>query len=287
MVSDAADIATLLGDPARLDILLTLIDHRREDPAVRGRSFSALFEGTDIPDKGNFNYHLDRLTGRLVTKVDGTYTLTKQGEAVIGGVLAGRFTDEGVETPVEEPCPTCGSSLVLDVDPGRLEVRCPADHLRFQTCLAPGVLEDRTPEAVLDLAVVQWQEVLELAQAGACINCYGDERGEISLHDHDGEQIPLYRSFCSQCGHQFRVPPGALVIRHPAVVAAHHHAGIDVRDRAPWELEFCSTRATTVQSTDPLRVAITVSPGAATVDLVLDRRGSVRDVSEEVLARPG
>ncbi|MFB6104626.1 MAG: hypothetical protein ABEJ57_06010 [Halobacteriaceae archaeon] len=287
MVSETTDIAALLHDRTRLDILLTLVEDRRDHPDDRGLAFSELFARTETEDKGNFNYHLDQVTGSLVQKTDGTYSLTQQGEAVLGGVIAGRFADDRIQTRIEEPCPTCEQQLLLDVGPGRLDLRCPDDHLRFQTCLAPGVLEDRTPEEVVSLAIVQWQEVVELAHSGACIHCYGHETGEVYLHDHEGDQFPVYRSFCSQCGHQFRVPAGALIIRHPAVVAAYHRVDVDIRTKAPWELEFCSPPAPDIRSTDPLRIAIEVSPGDGSVELVLDDRGEVLTVRGDAFAHPG
>ncbi|ADJ16460.1 winged helix-turn-helix domain-containing protein [Halalkalicoccus jeotgali] len=63
-----------LADETRLGILQTLW---KSD--TQTMTFSELRRAVGIRDPGQFNYHLGKLVGQFVTKVDGKYRLTQGG----------------------------------------------------------------------------------------------------------------------------------------------------------------------------------------------------------------
>jgi hypothetical protein len=77
-----ASIGSLLADETRIDILRELYAVTA-DEGGDGLSFSTLRRRVDVSDSGRFNYHLDQLSGQLVTKTDDRYTLTRVGERLV------------------------------------------------------------------------------------------------------------------------------------------------------------------------------------------------------------
>ncbi|MFB6139467.1 MAG: hypothetical protein ABEJ26_03425 [Halosimplex sp.] len=73
----AAETFGLLSDETRVRILVVLA----EAPA-EGVRFSELRSRVGVSDSGQFNYHLDRLRDRLVTRTGEGYALTETGAAV-------------------------------------------------------------------------------------------------------------------------------------------------------------------------------------------------------------
>lgn len=78
-VPAAVDTFRLLSDETRVRILVALAE---SPDAPQG--FSELRSRVGMTDSGQFNYHLDRLRERLVTKTHDGYVLTDTGQAVAG-----------------------------------------------------------------------------------------------------------------------------------------------------------------------------------------------------------
>ena len=195
--SNSATVLDLMAEPRRIDIIQALVEHRRERPDD-SISFSRLFERSTHHDKGNFNYHLDRLRGSFVEKDDDGYRLTSAGELVAGAILAGTFDGSARELPVDGTCPMCDGTLSVNVEAGWTDVRCENDHVLLGACLPPGIADGRPAADVFGLAVRYWQHVIEFSRVGACIKCFGRERGRFrpldpndraeSVRDGDGER---------------------------------------------------------------------------------------------------
>lgn len=79
-------VFTLVSDENRIDILRALWGS--DEPLA----FSDLQDATDIRDSGQFNYHLDKLTGHFVRKTDDEYVLRQAGNRVVEAVLSGAMT---------------------------------------------------------------------------------------------------------------------------------------------------------------------------------------------------
>lgn len=80
--------------------------------------FSELRGAVEMAAAGQFNYYLDTLVGRFVTKTDDGYELTVAGMAVNGAIHAGAYTIVGSMEPLmlEVPCPACGGERTVTYD---------------------------------------------------------------------------------------------------------------------------------------------------------------------------
>nr|WP_240137548.1 hypothetical protein [Salinigranum salinum] len=73
---------------------------------------------------------------------------------------------------------------------------------------------------------------------------------------------------------------GQRLLDHPAVVSFYYRHGIDLTDRAVWELPFAVTdRCTTVREDDPLRVALAIDRERDHLDIMIDEHAAVTDVT--------
>jgi len=84
-----ANVFTPLSDETRLRIVFELVLCRSEGPTDPTLSFSELRSRVACSDAGRFNYHLGKLRGDLVEKVEEGYRLTPTGEAVGLTLVAG------------------------------------------------------------------------------------------------------------------------------------------------------------------------------------------------------
>lgn len=314
--SNSATVLDLVAEPRRIDIIQALVEHRRERPddAI---SFSRLFERSTHHDKGNFNYHLDRLRGSFVEKDDDGYRLTSAGELVAGAILAGTFDGSARELPIDGECPVCDGTLSVNVEAGWTDVRCENDHVLLGACLPPGIADGRSAAEVFALAVRYWQHVIEFSRAGACIKCFGREHGRFrpvdaddriersergEKHDRpdagDGDETGggddtddraetddvgayVYETHCERCGHFYRTHPLMLVVRDPAVVALCHDNDVDPYETPPWDLPYVDADAVTVYPEAPFRLELSVRVGDGEIEFAFDEHGNVLDVVEK------
>lgn len=77
-LDEATATFDLLSDETRVRIVRALAD------ASGGLRFSELRTRAGVRDAGRFNYHLEKLRGRLVEKSGETYVLTAAGADVAG-----------------------------------------------------------------------------------------------------------------------------------------------------------------------------------------------------------
>jgi len=75
-IAAATETFDLLSDETRVRILVALAD------ASAGLRFSELRTRAGVRDAGRFNYHLEKLRGRLVEKSGEEYVLTAAGADV-------------------------------------------------------------------------------------------------------------------------------------------------------------------------------------------------------------
>lgn len=114
------DAFAVLGNETRMEILQTLGEAEGPLP------FSELRERVGSRDPGNFNYHLDKLTGHFVNHTDNGYELQRAGARVIESILSGAVTETPMLEPIviEEPCYLCGGPLEVSYLQERLELYC-------------------------------------------------------------------------------------------------------------------------------------------------------------------
>ncbi|MFC6731394.1 DUF7351 domain-containing protein [Haladaptatus sp. GCM10025893] len=125
----------LLGNETRVAILRELAD--ASDTPL---SFSALRERVGMRDSGQFNYHLGKLTGIFIDKVDAGYRLRYAGAHVMGAILAGAYEQAGTVGPfsLDDPCPVCGGTLEFSYEDERALVVCAdCDRTTLQSSVPP------------------------------------------------------------------------------------------------------------------------------------------------------
>jgi DNA-binding transcriptional ArsR family regulator len=225
----------LLGEPTRLAIVRAVWEAPGDVV-----TFSEIRDRVGTEDTGRFNYHLGKLRGGFVRKVEGDeqsaggYELRQAGLEVVRAVLAGVINEAPVREPtaIGAPCPDCSGDLEVSYD-GHGTVAC-ADcgtvwmHNEFP----PAGLAGRDAEG-LARALDRWTRHRSLlAFDGVCPNCASGTSLEI---EESGDGAFAER-VCEHCEHASRAPLWALVVQVPEVAAFLIERGIDVRDRPFWEL---------------------------------------------------
>lgn len=210
------ELFTLLGNPTRIQILEALWDafdySRYVTDTQVGIGFSDLRADASIADSGNFNYHLEKLTGDLIEKRADGYVLSPLGFNLMRSIT----TYEGFEyrtlpgTPLEDDCPFCGGRLVASYERELVQTEC-------EDCggLAHGTIGNvHLPVTeigvvdvgrVLDAATLRLQSRVEHASYGVCWRCQADIEPEIEVcTDHD----PAPDGVCRACENRYRASFG-------------------------------------------------------------------------------
>lgn len=283
---DAADAFGAIGNEHRVAILRALMDAYGEGETPL--AYSALMSRAGLRDSGQFNYHLQRLVGRFVAEREAGYALTYAGRTVVSAVASGTL-DESASLdpePIAGSCYACGAAaLVLRYPDDRVRVTC-ADcgeelvHIQFP----PAGVADRTAAELardFDRWARSWRT---LAGAGVCPECSGRMDGELGREagtPTTGDVTVRAVLSCERCWVRAFLPPGVLVVDHPAVVSFLWERGVDVRDRPLWRHEWAlSADAQTVVSEDPLRVRVEVPADDATLSVTVGDSLSVESVVE-------
>ena len=252
----------LLADETRAAILRELATARRDSPRDSAVSFSALRERVGVADSGRFNYHLGQLTGHLVAETEDGYELSPVGQQAASSVLAGTYSDPPDRGPVdlEEYCGRCGDPLEAVYEDGLLRVNCPNNH-GYAEALPPAVLEDATLREATDVLDAKIRGDLSAARRDACPSCLGSVTWQFETElSPDAPVDAVYVAVCERCGNQLSLNPGMFVFDHPAVVAAYHDVGVDLRERPLWAIDCCVPGAATLTSEDPPRTRVATGP---------------------------
>lgn len=283
---DAADAFGAVGNEHRIAILRALMVAYQEGETPL--AYSALMARTGMEDSGQFNYHLQRLVERFVSEGDDGYALTYAGRTVVSTVASGTLDGSASldPEPVEGSCYACGDeALVLRYPGDRVRVTCSSCgeevvHAQFP----PAGVGDRTP-AELARAFDRWARSWRIfAGSGVCPECSGKMSGELGREagtPTTGNVTVRAVLSCERCWVRGFMPPGMLVLDHPAVAAFFWERGIDVRDRPLWRLDWAlSADAQTVVSEDPLRVRVDIQVDDATLSVTVGNSLSVESVVE-------
>lgn len=282
MADSLDDAFSALGDEHRIRILRELGE--ADDPL----SFSDLRSRVDLRDSGQFNYHLNQLRDRYVEKTEDGYQLTRAGLRVNGAIVASAYAAGGTLGPatVDNDCPICGGEREVVYEDSALRVHCTEhDEHRGLSPLPPGATAGRDVEDLFDLGAKLNRHYTEFVVDGTCPQCFGrmDVRvsGDGPLTDNGDGQYAFYTD-CESCGFPWGGPVGAVVTRHPAVIAAYRERGVDVRERTFLPHEFAPP---VVESETPLRLRVDVTgtasgDGDPLVSLTVDKSANVVDVTE-------
>lgn len=200
------DAFATLGNGTRIAVLRSL-GNAEGGPL----SFGELPDAVDMRDSGQFNYHLDKLTGHFVEKTDEGYELRRAGERIVEAVLSGAVTDDPIveRTEIDHVCHYCGGTLELSFAQESTATFCtecsgafdksaqpddesvPGDDLGFMGYLhlPPAGLAKRTPTEIHEVAFT-WQLSENLPAAnGVCPRCSAALDESVSAcEDHHADE---------------------------------------------------------------------------------------------------
>jgi hypothetical protein len=266
----------LLGEPTRLAIVRAIWE-APEDVVT----FSAIRDRVGTEDTGRFNYHLGKLRGGFVRKVEGDehaaagYELRQAGVEVVRAVLAGVINEAPVReaTAFGAACPDCSGDLEVSYD-GHGTVACSdCGTVWMHNEFPPAGLAGRDAQG-LARALDRWTRHRSLlAFDGICPSC----AGETALAVEETSSGPFAERVCEHCEHASRAPFWALVVHHPDVAGFLHANGVEVVDRPFWEIAALEVGATAGDEGFVLRFR--ADGGTLRVDLDADLRvvGTARE----------
>lgn len=261
----------LLGHDIRLDILVALLDEwvaAYTEPTT----YAELMDAVGVSDSGKFNYHLGRLHGTYVEKVDGGYVPTAAATALYRAVVAHRpdRARDRTQFEVDSECPRCGARLVGTHERGFLSVDCEScdDWLGFSYPFPGNGFRGRTDDEAVRAAHGRCKQHLGVARSGQCPFCAATTTIEVERDAIVAGNEPPIEIRCDSCS--FHVGSHVLFpfLLDPDVTAVLSDAGIDV-DRYEWELPEPTTRVT---SQEPLRIHVEVDGPDGTATFVIDDR---------------
>lgn len=268
---------TALADATRLDILRTLWE--REDGAA---TFTELREALGMSDSGQFNYHLDQLTGRFVTKGEDGYQLTIAGQLVYGSIISGAYSKEQSLGPVSlsDPCPACGGSRTLSYADEVVRVECDSCDISPSAGVPPGVFAGYEEAEIPAVANRYFRTIVQQVDNGFCWYCegkttptvvtMGDLVGDELDYPGDGDQLPVVKYRCDRCQNSLTVNLGNSLLDHPAVVSFYYDHGINVHETSLWEFATWNTDRTRVLDEEPFRARVSYHAGDQRLDLAVD-----------------
>ena len=291
-----AEAFAVVGNETRLEILEALWE------ADRPAAFSDLRRRVGMRDSAQFNYHLDKLVGQFVRKVDegertegsrgsadgrsaGGYEFRQAGRAVIRSVLAGTLNQspELDPFPVEGTCVDCGNGLQARYEEEHLHIECPAcgrPHGGYP--FPPGGLEDRTREEVLDAFNQRARHLSCLSKDGVCPECNGRMETSVRYADEgDAMGLDIRVDYeCVRCNLTTSSSTGLALLDDAEVVSFYRDHGVDLNDVPFWTLDWCVTdEHTEVVSEEPWRLRVTVALDDEVLVATLD--GDLAVVSTE------
>lgn len=281
----SADLLGLLGNEARLEILLILHDPSTDTPM----SFSELFDHSSTTHSSGFNYHLDKLEPEIIKKKESGYTLTSFGKRVTRAISAGTFVGlhEFNDENVDGDCIACGEeALIASFVDEEFAVNCRAcgEHI-IRIMVPPQLANKKETEEVIN-AVDKWlknwmQMGQSLQQYSICEYCGGTTDCQV-IDDvtYYNRLSVLLRSECTACGSIVRSTVGSFASQHPKVKRFHYKRDAALGDRRYWEVDqWMSNENCEILSQDPYKFCVTFHESGDTCEVLVDDKPSVVDVT--------
>lgn len=298
----------VLGHETRIRILRTLGE------ADGPLSFTELRDRLGIRQGGQFNYHLEKVVGHFVSKMDEGYRLDTAGRRVVEAVLSGAVTESPVvaRTRIDWPCELCGAPVEVAYEQERVERYCtecagtygeptrPAQSTEhgylgafsLPTAGFPG----RSPLELQQAAAVWGHLEVLMAIVGVCPRC--SARVEYSLrvceeHDTTDERCDRCDNRhavwltldCPNCIYDLRTAVGGMLVVETELqefLAARGLNLLSPSSRYPgvvWDFEE------EVLGTDPLRARYTFTVDRDAISLTIDEELDVVDVTTSERSR--
>ncbi|MFT4948381.1 MAG: hypothetical protein ACI9CA_000501 [Natronomonas sp.] len=277
--TDPEDAFAALADETRVAVLRALW------AADGAMTFSELRAAVGMADPGQFNYHLDKLTGCFVTETGDGYTLTLAGRWINGAVDGGAYTMTGSFEPLDmpEPCPSCGGDRRLRYEDETVTVECNSCALHASAGVPPGVFAGYDRAEVPAVADRYFRTICSQLANGFCWYCEGrldlsvvpgaalaDDPANLEEYPDWYDEFPMASYRCRRCGAEPTADLGTALADHPTVVSFYSDRGVDIRDISPWELAAWHPDRARVRERNPLRAAVTHTANGDTLTLVVD-----------------
>lgn len=301
------DAFGVLGNETRMAILQELAAADGPLP------FSMLRDRVGVRDSGQFNYHLDKLTGHFVGATDDGYELRRAGERIIEAVVSGAVTETPVIEPtqVDLPCPECGAPAIVSYqqewlafsctecegsyDPSESDDPIPEEQLNQGylggLSLPPAAVQGRSVEEVVQTAWT-WDFLERIARShDICPRCSAKINRSVEVcEDHDASdglceecgrtRQVIHSHSCPNCHDEADGPLGTAV--HGYTEPLHFVTSNGFNPIAPIEGQMERMREATkveVASTDPVEARIIYSLDEHYLSLRVDEDLNVMEVS--------
>jgi len=252
-----------------------------ERQTTRQIPFSRLYETVETDTSPQFNYHLEA-AHRTVRSEDRRRLRTPERPASTSSARSspGRSTLTLTSSRSEtgDDCCQCGSPLRASYDDERLAIDCPAcGRTHGEYSFPPGGLLDRTRDEILTAFDRRVRRLHCLATDGVCPACSGRMRTELVREGDCCLDVDLQAEYtCEQCHHSRCSTVGLALLDQSAVVAFYRDHGIDLESARYWQFDWCvGDEYTTVRSTDPWRIAVSIPLEDDTLESTLDGELSV------------
>ena len=281
---DAVAAFEIVGNEIRARILATLSAVRGPDDPPPMLSFSELREAVDIDvNSSKFNYHLQRLVGHYVERTDEGYRMRPAGMLLSRTIRAGTITRDLVASTIEigVDCYRCDGPIVADTGFGEFWIECRDCGHFYDMVMAPPASVAGDESALIDRLDRYNRHLRRAFSMGICPICVTDVDVAIrpvESYPYDATDLVERHVhwWCDRCGHRLFATPGMVAIDHPTVVTFFESRGEAITERTVWEYGFAMTdRATTVRSTDPVRLELTLSCAGDILTVVLDESATV------------
>lgn len=279
------EVFALLGHEIRLDILRAFFEkYEPVDPESRSEvrdrrtlSYAELMAAIEMEDSGKFNYHLEKLRGAYVEKVEAGYMPTASAIALYETVVANRPTESmSADFEIEEVCPNCGSGLRGRYEQEFLTVDCPACDLFWGVTyrFPKNGLAIRKEEDVYEALYDRMMYHVGLARTGQCPSCAGVTSATMPRERLDNESTPTVELSCGTCSWFVTVDIVSALQFEPRVTSALLEIGIPLGKSS-------SMRATEqvlpdvtgrIGSDDPFHATIVITYDDSVAEIVVDDR---------------
>lgn len=279
-----AEAFSLIGNETRVEILEALW-YADEQPV----DFTTLYKRAEADNTAQFNYHLGQLTGHFVRKSDDGYELRTAGERVVQAAVEGSFNAHPDLDPIEtgDDCTQCGGPLVGTYSDEKLAIGCPAcGRTHGQYSFPPGGLIGRDGDETLSAFNQRVRHLHSLARDGVCPNCSGQMQTEIVRGEDCCLSADLRVEYtCLQCHHSLCSTIGLALLDQSPVVSFYRDHGLDLQTTPYWRLRWCvSDDCTTVESTNPWRIEVSITENGDTLTVSLDEGLSIVATDREAVA---
>lgn len=283
MESSELNPFALISDEIRAKIIKALGDARVEKGTKPILTFTELMNRTavDIPSS-QFNYHLQRLQGIFVDRVDGGYQMRVEGRIVYHALRSGTLDrpDVDYKYTLDTGCYYCGQPMEAVFENSVARIRCTDCNHLYEIIGTPPALDPTGTDPVTQFE--RYCRQMQFAFANRSCRTCGD-RTTINVlrppqipFNTDSRGVASIYSSCPSCGDQFFLSAGELILYDEGVVSFCHDRGLDVLNQPVWTIPFAATdRSVVVSNEAPLILTVRIELAGETLLVRVDNSAEI------------